>query len=76
MRFFQDGAGAFKSLPFVTTVDSHTEGEATRLIVDGIGPLPGLSMMDKLAYFKAHHDDIRCLLTREPRGSRKSWPPW
>ncbi|WDP90493.1 MAG: proline racemase family protein [Desulfobacter sp.] len=72
MRFFQDGAGSIDStLPFVTTIDSHTEGEATRLIVDGIGEPPGRTMMEKLAYFKAHHDHVRCLLTREPRGSRE-----
>ena len=53
----------------ITTIDSHTEGEVTRLIVDGVGPVPGDTMMEKLTYFKTHHDDIRCCLTWEPRGS-------
>jgi len=52
------------------TVDSHTAGEPTRLIVGGVGSVPGTTMRDKLEYFKAHHDRIRLLLTREPRGHR------
>ncbi len=52
----------------ITTIDSHTEGEGTRLIVDGLPEIPGSTMMDKLDYFKTHHDDVRCLLTRPPRG--------
>ena len=52
----------------ITTIDSHTEGEGTRLIVDGLPEIPGSTMMDKLDYFKTHHDGVRCLLTRAPRG--------
>ena len=55
----------------ITTIDSHTEGESTRLIVEGLGEIPGSTMMEKLAYFKTHHDRVRCLLTKEPRGSRE-----
>jgi proline racemase len=55
----------------ITTLDSHTEGETTRLIVQGIGDIPGTTMMEKLTYFKVHHDPVRCLLTKEPRGSRE-----
>ncbi len=54
----------------VTTIDSHTEGESTRLIVDGIGDIPGITMMEKLDYFKTNYDYIRTMLTKEPRGSR------
>ncbi len=52
----------------ITTIDSHTEGEGTRLIVDGVTEIPGSTMMEKLDYFKTHHDPVRCLLTRAPRG--------
>jgi len=55
--------------PTITTIDSHTEGEATRLIVDGVGDIPGNTMMEKLDYFKSNYDHVRCLLTKEPRGS-------
>ncbi len=57
--------------PVITTIDSHTEGEVTRLIVDGIQPVPGRTMMEKLTRFKTDHDPVRCRLTREPRGSRQ-----
>ena len=52
----------------ITTIDSHTEGESTRLIVNGVGEIPGNTMMEKLSCFKSNYDHVRCLLTREPRG--------
>ncbi len=54
----------------ITTIDSHTQGEPTRLLVGGIGPLPGDTMRAKRQYFEAHYDPLRMLLTREPRGHR------
>lgn len=51
-------------------MDSHTAGEATRLIVDGTGTIPGATMAAKRSYFQEHLDHIRLLLTREPRGHR------
>lgn len=57
--------------PVITTIDSHTEGEITRLILDGIPPLAGRTMMEKLTSFRTGHDAVRRLLTREPRGSRQ-----
>lgn len=53
---------------FITTIDSHTEGEITRLIVDGPYSTSGSTMTEKLEYFKSSHDDIRSILTKEPRG--------
>ena len=55
----------------ITTIDSHTEGESTRLIIEGVGEILGNTMMEKMTYFKTHHDKVRCLLTKEPRGSRE-----
>ena len=52
----------------ITTVDSHTAGEPTRLIVGGLGSVPGATMADKRIHFQENHDRIRRLLTREPRG--------
>lgn len=54
----------------MTTIDSHTEGEATRLIINGLKEPAGTTMQEKLASFKKDYDHIRCLLTKEPRGSR------
>ena len=53
------------------SIDSHTAGEPTRLIVGGIGPVPGASMKAKREYCKTHIDHVRLRLTREPCGSRE-----
>lgn len=49
-------------------VDSHTEGMPTRVIVGGIGVIPGDTMNAKRLHFMQHMDDIRRLLMSEPRG--------
>ncbi|MFO7883537.1 MAG: proline racemase family protein [Desulfobacteraceae bacterium] len=54
----------------ITTIDSHTAGEATRLIINGVGPVKGSTMAEKLEYFKADYDHVRLMLTREPRGHK------
>ena len=52
-----------------TAIDSHTGGEPTRVIVDGIPDLGQGSMGERLARFKHEHDAFRRAVTREPRGS-------
>ena len=54
----------------VLTVDSHTAGEPTRLILGGVGPVPGDTMKAKRAHCMEHLDDVRLRLVREPRGHR------
>ena len=54
----------------ILTVDSHTQGEPTRLLVGGIGPLAGDTILAKRDDFATRFDALRCLLTREPRGHR------
>jgi len=54
----------------IVTIDSHTQGEPTRLLISGVGTLPGSTMKDKRNYFGSHYDHVRMLLTREPRGHR------
>jgi proline racemase len=49
-------------------VDSHTEGMPTRVIVGGVGPIPGETMAERRVHFLEHLDDIRMLLVNEPRG--------
>jgi proline racemase len=49
-------------------VDSHTEGMPTRVIVGGVGEIPGDTMMAKRLHFMENMDDIRTLLMFEPRG--------
>ena len=52
----------------IHTVESHTEGMPTRVIVGGVAPIPGNSMFERRAYFLEHMDDLRTLLMYEPRG--------
>ena len=49
-------------------VDSHTEGMPARVIVGGVGEIPGATMMDKRLHFMEHMDDVRRVLMFEPRG--------
>ncbi len=49
-------------------VDSHTEGMPTRVIVGGVGVIPGATMFDRRRHFLEHMDDLRTLLMYEPRG--------
>ncbi|MET9338005.1 MULTISPECIES: proline racemase family protein [unclassified Nonomuraea] len=49
-------------------VDSHTEGMPTRVIVGGVGVIPGNSMAERRVYFREHLDPIKQLLMNEPRG--------
>lgn len=49
-------------------VDSHTEGMPTRVIVGGVGVLPGATMEERRQRFMAESDGLRQLLMNEPRG--------
>jgi proline racemase len=50
-------------------VDAHAEGETSRVVIAGIGDLPGTTMADKRLYAMQHRDDLRRFLLTEPRGA-------
>lgn len=52
------------------TIDSHTEGEVTRIVYDGFPKLIGNTMMEKKKYLIEHYDFLRTALMLEPRGHR------
>lgn len=52
----------------LNVVECHAEGEIGKVVVGGIGPVPGTTMLDKKLHLEAHHDDLRTLLLFEPRG--------
>ena len=54
----------------VNTVDSHTAGEPTRIIVDGFPPVKGGTMAERMDYLRDHMDWLRKSLMREPRAHR------
>lgn len=55
---------------WIQTVDTHTEGEPTRIVTGGIPPLPGSSVRAKRDHFREHLDHLRTALIGEPRGHR------
>lgn len=57
-----------RSIRTFHAVDSHTEGMPTRVIVGGVGFIPGNTMNDKRLHFIENLDGIRRLLMTEPRG--------
>jgi trans-L-3-hydroxyproline dehydratase len=52
----------------VTTIDMHTGGEPLRVIVDGLPPIEGQTVLEKRRYFRDHYDHLRTGLMWEPRG--------
>lgn len=52
----------------IVVIDSHTEGEPTRLVVKGFPELTG-TVHQKLESLRQHHDDVRQALCLEPRGN-------
>lgn len=54
--------------PSVTVVDSHTEGEPTRVVVDGWPALASATMEGRRDELRATHDALRQAVVCEPRG--------
>ncbi|HVX41259.1 MAG TPA: proline racemase family protein [Gemmatimonadaceae bacterium] len=52
----------------IRVVDSHTEGEPTRVIVDGWPEPHGATMEARREYMRQHHDHLRRAVVCEPRG--------
>ena len=52
----------------ITTVDTHTAGEPTRIVTAGIPQIPGKTMGEKKAWTQSHLDHFRRMLMLEPRG--------
>lgn len=50
------------------TIDLHTGGEPLRVVLSGLPPLPSGTVLEKRAWLREHHDDIRRFLMLEPRG--------
>lgn len=53
----------------VRVLDSHTEGEPTRVVLEGGPDLGEGSLADRLEVFRTRHDSFRSGVSCEPRGS-------
>ena len=52
----------------VDTIDYHTGGEPFRIIVGGVPPLEGSTILERRRFALEHLDHIRRFLVHEPRG--------
>ena len=52
----------------IRVVDSHTEGEPTRVVIDGWPAPPGHTMRERLDFMRAEQDHLRTAVVCEPRG--------
>ncbi len=53
----------------VRVIDSHTEGEPTRLVIENGPQLVGNTLHEQLDDFRSRFDDFRSAVVNEPRGS-------
>lgn len=60
-------AAAFRRL--IQTIDSHTEGNATRVITGGYPRPPGRTLLEQRQWLWQNDDGLRRLLNFEPRGN-------
>ena len=56
----------FKRL--LSAIDSHTGGNPERVVISGVPPIPGETMLEKAKYVYDNLDHLRTLLVHEPRG--------
>jgi len=53
----------------VSVIDSHTEGNPTRVVLGGVDIPPGASIRERVAWLREHDDALRRFLNFEPRGN-------
>ena len=52
----------------ITTIDAHAAGEPLRVVVSGVDPVPGRTILEKRRYAREHLEGLRRSLMFEPRG--------
>ena len=52
----------------LTVLDYHTEGEPMRIVVDGVPPVPGASLMARSEWLAEHGRGLMGFILYEPRG--------
>jgi proline racemase len=53
----------------ITVADVHAEGEPGRVVVGGVMPPPGDTILEQMHYMRDHDDWLRKFLLNEPRGA-------
>ena len=52
----------------ISSIEMHTGGEPLRVLVSGLPPIEGSTVLEKRRYFRDHYDHIRKRTMWEPRG--------
>jgi len=52
----------------IRVIDSHTEGEPTRVVLEGAPDLGAGTLAERAAVFRKQHDGFRAAVCNEPRG--------
>ena len=52
----------------IRAIDSHTEGEPTRVVTEGLPEVCGKTMLEKREWLRQNLDHVRTALIHEPRG--------
>ena len=52
----------------LSVIDYHTEGEPMRIVVGGVDPVPGATLMERSEHLAAHGRDLLGFALYEPRG--------
>jgi proline racemase len=52
----------------IKTIDAHAAGEPLRIIISGLPPIPGKTILEKRRYASENLDHLRAALLWEPRG--------
>lgn len=60
----------------ITVIDSHTGGEPFRLVVDGLPPIDGDTILERRRYARENLDWLRMALMWEPRGHADMYGGW
>jgi proline racemase len=59
-----------KAKQIISTIDTHTEGEPTRIVTSGLANLKGNTMPEKRQFLIDNYDYLRTTLISEPRGHK------
>lgn len=52
----------------IQLIDTHAGGDVSRIVIGGVGPLPGATVREQMHYLRDDADGLRRLLLTEPYG--------
>lgn len=55
---------------YIKTIDTHTEGQPTRIITSLVSQIPGKDLVEKMNFCEENFDHLRTALMAEPRGHK------